>query len=110
MRKYTLDFKCDQNSHTPEYYVDMEIMNQHVTPSLTGGKTIGIVEQEGRVDTQEKENQKLYNTQRAFLMGQDAVHASVQKHMSVYVSITQEEKIFKKTKTLWNKDQQQQCN
>ena len=29
-------------------------------------------------------------------MGQDAVHASVQKHMSVYVSITWGEKIKKK--------------
>ena len=43
-------------------------------------------------------------------MGQDAVHASVQKHMSGYVSITQEEKIFLKIKALWNKDQQQECN
>ena len=28
-------------------------------------------------------------------MGQDAVHASVQKHMSVHVSITWEDKILK---------------
>ena len=83
-------------------------MNQHLTLSLTGGKTIGIVEQEGRVDTKKKKF--FFQYAKTFLMGQDAVHASVQKHMSVYVSIIQEEKIFLKTKTLWNKDQQQECN
>ena len=107
MRKYTLDFKCDQNSHTSEYCVDMEIMNQHLTPSLTGGKTVGIVEQEGRVDTQKKTIQHMKSISDGpgcCLCIYTKAHECVCEH-----NIGRQD-LKKETKLLQNKDQQQECN